>query len=356
MAKFLDMDKFQFCGKVIQAISELIMEETIQGVDINAIHTVFPDIVTKTEIGFVGDGGMVGVAGQGCNPTAQEWKINTRKLNWEPKRWEILLEECWTDLENAATIYSLRTGVDIPDFTDTDYMNLVIEVLKKSVMDFWWRLFWFNDTAAKNVDDEESPGIITKGLNLKYFTIIDGFWKQIVSQATTNTKQRAATIAENTGATYTAQELNPANVKGYLNKVVFGAPLELRNMNDRFILVTQSVYDAYTQSLQDACCLESSRMALLNGMSALSYNGIPVIAMPVWDKMIAANEDTGTKLNNPHRILFTAKSVLGVGVDSIDSFDKFRIWYDPNSRKVKVEAMGRSDAKLTNPEYFSLGI
>lgn len=353
MAKFLDMDKFQFCGKVIQAISELIMEETIQGVDINAIHTVFPDIVAKTEVGFVGDGGMVGVAGQGCDPTPQDWSIATRKLNWAPKIWEILLEECWTELENAATVYSLRTGVDIPDFTDTDYMNIVIEVLKKSMMDFWWRLFWFSDTAAKNVTD---GGIITDGVALKYFTIIDGLWKQIISQATTNVKQRAATISENTGATYTAQELNPANVKGYLSKVVFGAPLKLRNMSDRFILVTQSVYDAYTQSLQDACCLESSRIALINGMEALKYNGIPVIAMPVWDKMITAYEDTGTKLNNPHRILFTAKSVLGVGVDRMDSFDKFRIWYDPNSRKVKIEAMGRADAKLTNPEYFSLGI
>ena len=43
---FLDMDKFTFCGRVIQAISEMIMEDTIQGPDINSIHTVFPDIVT----------------------------------------------------------------------------------------------------------------------------------------------------------------------------------------------------------------------------------------------------------------------------------------------------------------------
>nr|DAN26480.1 MAG TPA: major capsid protein [Caudoviricetes sp.] len=347
------MDKFQFCGEVVKAISELMMEETIQGPEINSIHTVYPDIVTKTELGFVGEGGMVGVAGQGCSPTPQGWNIATRKLTWEPKVWEILLAECYTALENAATIYSLRTGVDIPDFTDTDYMNLVMEVLKKSIMDFWYRLFWFNDTAAKNVAD---GGVITAGVDVKFFTIIDGLWKQIIAQATANTKQRAATITENAAATYDAQALNPANVKGYLSKVVFGAPLQLRNMNDRFILVTQSVYDAYTQALQDACCLESARVALLNGVDALSYNGIPVIAMPIWDKMIAAYEDTGTKLNNPHRILFTSKSVLGVGVDAIDSFDKFRIWYEKKDRQVYIEAMGRADAKLTNPEYFSLGI
>ena len=49
------MDEFTFCGRVIQAISEMIMEDTIQGPDINSIHTVFPDIVTNTEVGYIGE-------------------------------------------------------------------------------------------------------------------------------------------------------------------------------------------------------------------------------------------------------------------------------------------------------------
>ena len=88
------MDKFTFCGRVIQAISEMIMEDTIQGPDINSIHTVFPDIVTNTEVGYIGEGGMVGVVNTGCNPTPQPWNINTRKLKWEPGVWEILLSQC----------------------------------------------------------------------------------------------------------------------------------------------------------------------------------------------------------------------------------------------------------------------
>ena len=140
---FLDMDKFTFCGRVIQAISEMIMEDTIQGPDINSIHTVFPDIVTNTEVGYIGEGGMVGVVNTGCNPTPQPWNINARKLKWEPGIWEILLSQCYTDLQQSATIYSLRTGVDIPDFTDTDYMNIVIEVLERSIMDFWYRLLLY---------------------------------------------------------------------------------------------------------------------------------------------------------------------------------------------------------------------
>ena len=350
---FLDMDKFTFVGKVIESISEMVMEDTIQGPELNTIHTVYPDIVAKTELGFIGEGGMVGKADKGCNPQKQTWNINTRKLVWEPKTWEIFLGQCYTDLQNAATIYSLRTGVDIPDFTDTDYMNIILEVLDKAIRDFWYRMFWFGDTAAQNVT---SGGVITDDLDLEYFTILDGFWKQITTQATSNPSQRAATITENQGASYAAQELKPENVQGYLAKVVFGAPLVLRNMDDKFILVTQSVYDAYEQSLMDSCCLESARTALINGVEALKYKGIPVVAMPIWDKIIMSSEDTGTKLNNPHRILFTSKTILGIGVDTYDRMGDLRIWYDPKDKMVYINGMGRADAKLVNPELFTLGI
>lgn len=355
MAKggFLDMDKFTFVGRVIESISEMVMEDTIQGPELSTIHTLYPDIVTNAEVGFIGEGGMVGVKDGGCGSDPKNWSINTRKLKWEPAAWEIFLSQCYTDLKNAATVYSLRTGVDIPDFTDTDYMNIVLEVLEKSIMDFWYRLFWFNDTEAKHVADS---GVITAGLDLSFYNILDGFWKQITTQVTTNPSQRPVTIAENAGENYAAQELKSENVQGYLSKLVFSAPLQLRNLSDRFILVTQSVYDAYEQSLMNACCLESARMALINGMEALKFKGIPVIAMPVWDKLIAVGEDTGTKLNNPHRMLFTAKSVLGIGVDDMSRMGDLRVWYDQKDKKVYIRSMGQADAKLTNPEYFTLGI
>ena len=135
-------------------------------------------------------------------------------------------------------------------------MNIVIEVLERSIMDFWYRLFWFNDKNAKNVTDS---GIITDCLDLKFFTIINGFWKQIITQATANPSQRGATITENAGASYAAQKLTPDKAKENIQSVVFSAPLLLRQQSDKFILVTQSVYDAYQQSLMDACCLESAR-------------------------------------------------------------------------------------------------
>lgn len=352
MAGIIDLEKFTFCGKVLQSLSEMIMEDTIKGPALDAIHTVYNDIVTKTELGFIGEGGFVGVKDAGCGSQPRAFKAATRKLTWTPKEWEIFTEQCYTDLENSVAVYSLRTGVDIPDLTETDYVNIVLEVLDQAIKKFWYRLFWFNDTAAKNVSE---GGIITDGIDTAYFDIIDGFFKQLTVQAAANPKQRV-TIAENAGETYAEQELTVANVQEYLRKVVFEAPLQLRNLSDRVILVTQSVYDAYEQSLMNACCLESARTTLLNGAEALKFKGIPVVALPIWDEIIQTAEDTGTKLNNPHRIVFTAKSVLGIGVDDITKFGNLEVWYDKKDKKVYFRSLGKADAKLTNPNYFVLGI
>lgn len=352
MAGTLDLSKLTFCGEIVQLLSELIFDEVARDSEIQAFHTIYPNIVTKREVGRIGSGGLVGTAGMGCNPVATNWKIPVRKYTFTPHEWEVYLSMCYTDLEDTVAVYSLRTGVDIGDFTDTDYMNIVIEALSKAMKSFWWRLHWFNDVSAKNVSD---GGTITDGIELKYFNILDGFWKQITEQAVAVSKQRV-TITENTGASYTAQDIEPAAAKEYLKELYYKAPLVLREQNDGFMLVTQSIYDAYAQNFQDACCLESSRIALLNGMKVLSMSGIPVVPIHEWDTIIHNYEDTGTKWNNPNRAIYTTKSVLAVGMDNPNAFDEFKTWYNQDEEKVKTKAKGKADAVLANPDMFQVAI
>lgn len=88
--------------------------------------------------------------------------------------------------------------------------------------------------------------------------ILDGFWKQILTQVGENAAQRV-TITENAAASYAAQALTPSAAATYLKDLYYKAPITLRCQCDGFILATQSVYDAYAQSFQDACCLENAR-------------------------------------------------------------------------------------------------
>ncbi|MFC2579221.1 MAG: hypothetical protein ACFN1J_01525 [Bacteroidota bacterium] len=351
MATVLDFSKFSFTAEQIRDINELLYDEVMQAPEISLIHTIHPNIVFDKEIGFIGEGGLVGVAGQGCDPTAQDWKIGTRTVKWTPKSWEILIEDCWKDLESTCAVYALKQGVDVSDFSTTDYYAIVVQVLSVAIKKFIVRLAWFSDTDAKNVS---ANGVITNGVDTKYFSIIDGFWKQIIAQTTVNAAQRVA-IAENTGATYAQQELSPTSVANYLKALKYKASMVLRSMTDAIVPCTQSVYDAWEQYNQGKE-IESLYTKLIDGTETLKAYGMTLMPQPIWDEMIAKYENTGTKLNNPHRAVLTTKSNLNIGVDSEGSFEDMRIWYNPDSRKVKTEVMGKADAKLYNPELLQVAI
>lgn len=352
MASTLDFSRFEFSAEQIRDINEMIFDDIIQAPEITLITTMYPGIVFDKEIGFIGEGGLVGKARQGCKPTPQVWKIGTRSVKWTPKSWEILIDECFTDLEATAAVYALKTGVDIADFTETDYYAIVVEVLGIAIKKFIIRLFWFSDTAAKNVSN---GGTITDGVDVGYFNILDGFFKQFDLQLTANSKQRVA-IAENAGTTYENQELDPENAKKYLQSLKFKAPMKLRaKKTQAFIVCTQSVYDAWDMYLQGKD-LESTYTNLVNGQETLTFNGIPLIPMPIWDEIIESYYDNGTTYHEPHRAIYVTKEILAVGVDGTDSFDTMRTWYEKKERVVYTELMGKADAKLLNPDMFQYAV
>jgi hypothetical protein len=351
MAATIDLANFTFTAEQIRDINELLFDEVVQAPEITLITTLYPGIVFNKEIGFIGEGGLVGVARQNCNPQPQQWRIGTRKVVWTPKDWEILLAECWDTLESNCAVYALHTGVDVADFTTTDYYAIVVQLLSTAIKKFIIRLVWFNDLDAENVDD---GGIITDGEDVNYFNIIDGLWKQLLAQVAAKSEQRVV-ITENAGVSYAAQELSPDKAKQYLQALKYKAPMKLRNKQGAFIACTQSVYDAWEQYNQGKE-LESMYANLLDGTKVLKAFGVPLIPMPIWDEIIAAYENTGTKLHNPHRALFVIKEALAVGVDGEDSFEKMRVWYNQDTREVKTELMGKADAKLLDPALFQLAI
>ena len=336
------------------AMNELLYDEVLKAPSLEAIHTMWEGIVAKTEVGFIGKGGMLGKASSGCKDSVQSWEISTRDLLWEPVKWIVFIEQCAADLENAASVYSLKCGVAYFDFTDSDYMNILLNVLSDSTHEMMWRFLWFGDTEAKNV---AAGGIITDGVDVSYFTLLDGFFNQMIAQMAVNPKQRV-TITENAGATYAAQVLDPTKVIGYLDKVVKGAPLQIRHAKDKVLAVTQSVYDAYDSALStnSACCTEGSRSAIIDGIQVLYFKGVMLQPLQVWDEMIEANENTGTKLNNPHRIVFTTKGVLAFGVDCESSFSDYDTWYSKDDGTVKTKGAGKLDVKLADPTLFMIGI
>jgi hypothetical protein len=420
----IDLSNLTFSAEQIRDVNELVFDEVVSAPEITLVTTLYPGIVFDREIGFLVEGGLLGKAGQGCNPTPQEWRIGTRKVKWEPKSWDIFIQDCWKDLEATAGVYALKTGVNISDFTSTDYMAIVVQVLSVAIKKFIIRLVWFNDTDAANAVVEELPtatkksqtvgsaiegtvylevtpqtagavksaladgtviylngtpasgnavagtnyysrddvnltpfvsgGIITPGIDVDYFNIIDGLWKQLLTQITVNPAQRVV-ILENSGKTYSDQELDPSKVKDYLQKLKFKAPMILRGQTGSFIACTQSFYDAYESYLMGKEN-ESTFTILLDGRKVLTFGGIPLIPISVWDEMIIRYENNGIRLNLPHRALFVIKENLAVGVDGADSFENIDVFYDKMSETVNIKAKGKADAKVLNPAMFQIAI
>ena len=343
----IDLSKFAFGTEEIRALNELTFDDVIKTPEISSLMTVFPGIVFNKEIGFLGEGGLIGKGGYGCKPSSDNFQISSRKITWAPKSWSTLIEQCFTDLQSTAAIYSMNTGVDTADFTNTDIMNIVGEALTNAMKKFIMRLAWFNDTAVKNFSDS---GTLTNDVSVDYFNILDGLFKQIDIQCTSNAKQKVA-IAENAGASFEAQKMDDTKVQGYLAKLYYQASPILRQMQGNVILCTQSFADSYQRSLS-GLQLETMLANLTDGKSSLSYNGIPIVAMPIWDEMITNYFNNGTKLVNPNRALFTNQRVLGLAVDNLNSFENFSTWYEKKDREVYTDIAGKADVKLMNEKLF----
>jgi hypothetical protein len=203
-------------------------------------------------------------------------------------------------------------------------------------------------------------GYITEDVDPEYFDIIDGLFKQLRGLvAEDNT--RGVTITANSQDSKTGQMtyMTPDRAYTLLSDMWYKAPIKLRQMkadtnveNRPKFLVTQSIADAYEQYLIGKG-IDRTYVNLVEGVQVLSFLGVPVVPMAIWDEMIQAYNDLGDTYFKPHRALLTTKSVLAVGTPNGErEFGEFDIWYDKTSRKNYILLKDKLDAKIANPDHF----
>ena len=173
--------------------------------------------------------------------------------------------------------------------------------------------------------------------------------------------KRGETIAANSQTSKADQMayMTPERAYNLLSAMWYKAPIRLRNMkadtnveNRPKFLVTQSIADAYEQYLIGKG-IDRTFVNLVEGVQVLSFLGIPVVPMAIWDEMIQAYNDLGDTYFKPHRALLTTKSVLAVGTPNGErAYGEFDIWYDKTSRKNYILLKDKLDAKIANPDHF----
>ena len=331
----------------VREISKLIFKDVLTAERIGSLVNIIRGVYNGDKLGIVGEFGLLGTANTGCNPTWGNDAIATSEKTWDIGAWQIAEQLCWADVENTLVKYTLNNGSDIVDLTPNDYLDeIVVPRLELAIMKMYIRLAFFGD---KNASDVGNGGVITNASDVPYFTLIDGYFKQLFAGVTAGTTPRV-TITANTQTTKAAQKSGIASeAVDVLDAMINSASPTLRQQSDQIIYVTQSFADGLeAQLLKTYYGSELHWKDLFAGIREASYRGIRIRVIPMLDEIIQGYEGTATAFNAPHRAIYTTERNLALGVNGTDDFAGLRISFDETTLLNHIYATDKLGAMVVD--------
>ena len=76
------------------------------------------------------------------------------------------------------------------------------------------------------------------------------------------------------------------------------------------------------------------------------YDGVPVRKFTFWDRTINSYLNNGTKWYQPHRIIYTTKANLNIGVENEQALNELDVFYDKKTKLTITDAQFLMDAKV----------
>lgn len=345
-----------FNGKEIMSLAQNIFERVFLKPQLSDVLTVITGIKAKEQIGFLGNLGLVGKkGGDTCPIPVSDEQISVTQKYWDPGTIEDRFAQCWKDIKNTFFIWSTKNGIDIADLTDTEYMQFLEERFSDAVWEAVLRIAYFADEDAENVYD---GGVITDDIDVAYFNMIDGVWKQLFDEYTTTPN---ASITKNAASTYALQRFDSTDttnkvVHGYFSEMIDEGDERLTGDPNAVFQVTWSVWRQYQKELQQSVATNELAWTMTQeGKKILAYNGIPVVPMRFWDRNINLYENTTVKWNKPHRILLTVPTNIVVGTEESDMMSQMVTWYEKKDRTVYTDIAWRMDALMLEKYMTAVG-
>lgn len=348
---------FTFTDDEVRSIQECILEEMIEQPLLTA---VFGQIVTGVkngkEIGFIkSDMGLMlksGAMGCGGAKDSTYSSISTSKKKWDLKPVHFYNEECENDTRNTFLDLAKNGGIDVYDMTGSEYYALLQSLLAKNLAKNVYVLAWFADTATLNQTD---GGKLKDGVDIKYFNPFDGLFKQLTAIYTANAARRVA-ITANAGANYAAQDaITDAQCTAVFNDLLRKADPRLANASDKIYISTRSLVQGYRWDMQ-AKGTDTLMTKQIEGVEVPTANGIPIIESGVWDEIIRAYFNDGTKYDSPHRAILTTKSQLALAFQSNGAMEDLDLFYDKYHAINVVRGEDQIDAKALEDHMFQIAI
>lgn len=257
----------------------------------------------------------------GCTPSYDGTSEITNKT-LETKEFEANLSWCKDDFTNQLTnSYNylaqemLKSGNSSFDPSGTPVATMINRLIEEALRQDVFRRICFADTASASAD----------------FDTIDGIWTQLVGDAGTASTYcvKKASVSLGTAALSSGEALTALEAV-YIESTNL---LKAVPSNKKAFYVTGSVWDNYFNSLAaNGAVTEQAFSNLVKGVSSLTYKGIPIVPIRIWDTML---EDADNPLNatTRHLILYTTKDNHIVGVENSGDLNKIDGYYDRTLRK-----------------------
>lgn len=104
-------------------------------------------------------------------------------------------------------------------------------------------------------------------------------------------------------------------------------------LNEKCIICDRLLYENY-QTYLETLTTVTANMKLENGVTVLTYRGMPVIPLD-WSLYQLADFPVlaGTLPAYPHRAIYTQLGNLVLGIDSMNQFNETRMWYSENDEE-----------------------
>lgn len=226
------------------------------------------------------------------------------------------LEQCAAVFDATIAEVLRKKGADINDLTGTEIEAYVLERVAEAAARDLFRILFLGDTTLSNSD----------------YTAFDGVFKKI----------KAGYLAGDGtiyGGTIAAADINTSNIVNTLDSKLWDVqPYELKFVpdNEKVLLVTDNIYRAWKKYLSStAFGIVEQRSSLINGISDVTYRGIPMVSLGVIDKYIATDFATGSPAAaaTPYRAILTKADNHYLATDTLTATSQVQMWYDQTQDK-----------------------
>lgn len=214
----------------------------------------------------------------------------------------------------------LKTGIDSFDPSGTPINRVIDKLLSEAIARDIFRRVSF---AAGNSSDDD-------------YNQIDGLWDRLIDSS-----GAANYCVVRAGSALGTAALSSGNALTYLEQAYAQSNILLKEAFDigtPTFWVTRSIWDNYYNSLIGTGAVTEQQFTnLVKGLSFLTYKGIPVRPIGLWDTFLAESDNPLFAVTR-HLILLTIKENHILGVENGADLNKLEGWYERKDRQFYYEA------------------